>query len=595
VADPQPGLPAGLREAGEDAFWTQELCRRFRPLSFWLIRWKDLKLGKLSWREVGEEGPLERGYHAEIRFGREGDRDAHLLKCLRQVARTGKPLRATLHGLHDFFYPLYPGKKGDGVIYATQYLDQPLAADHCRRAWTALTGRGASGADPEYARFARVLGAMPVLDAPAEQALEAHLDYFAAFLRGEPRLKSRRERALDLRARALLPGLLPADWVRLALGLDSWRPAPWHYEQGIAPWVTEELGITRIPNACVALAPSFAAGQLQDPVERGLELRRFQREASQWARGQGEAVAAPWEEHAVSLLLHAPGKGDAALRRPRELAQAARAWCRSRFGWRLRAGIGPVQRSGEILGPSWRAALAALHQAVALDQEQREGAGARPPLSARGAWLELRAAIGGGGDNVRAAIEQTLQAVLAEGEGRLDYCRGLLIAGWQELQARSGAKGPEHALQSASDLPQLLAAFREAALDLGLRLALGQAAPRALRLRQALRFVDEHLAEPLRLGAVAGRFGFSVPVFCRHWKEATGETFLGRLQRLRAQRAAELLRGGRLGLESVAGRSGFASVPALIRAFRKTHGMTPGAYREKKSWRFAKDETISKK
>ena len=601
MADQYESLPASLREQGEDAFWTQELCRRFRPISFWLIRWNKLGLRDLSWREVGEEGWEERTYHAEIRFGKEPRRDAYILKNLGAAARTGKAQWGSLFGIRDAFYPVRLDKRAQNVVlYAPQFLDEAPTPAFAAKAWAELSGRVASGADPDYAHFARILASLPVLEPSALRALEAHLAYFAAFLAGAKRLRPLRERALKMRSEALLPSLLPSDWVSLALGIRPWRPVPWHYERGIASWVTEEIGITQVPNACLALAPAVEEQGLSDPVERFLELRRFQREAAVWARSQDECVAAPWEEHGVTLLAHAPGSEAQAQRHLQGLAQAARAWCQQRFGWRLRAGVGPRLNGGGALGPSWEAAVAALHKAVALDHDL-EMAERRPPgaEASRPALLELKAALDGGEEALRAALEVFLQAVLREGQGRLDYCRGLLQAAWQEL-ALSAAR---HSLALSAlpawvlalDLPQLLVGFRQGVLSLGEGGRAGKRAPQERRLRACLEFLKERHAQTLRLPELAARFGFSVPVFCRRFKAATGETLGQHLRRLRVEHAAQILRSTRLDLESIAKRTGFEKAPALIRAFRQSQGLTPGAYRSKQALKLNRKPLRDKK
>ena len=469
-------------------------------------------------------------------------------------------------------------------------MDEAPTSALVAQAWTDLSGRKPVGSDPDYAHFARILASLPVLGSAALRALEAHLKYFAAFIAnvGLKRLKPLRQQALKLRAEALLPSLLPVDWVNLALGSQPWRPVPRHYEKGIAPWVTEEVGITQIPNVCLALSPALESTDSLDPVQRFLELRKFQRELATWARSQSECVAAPWEEHGATLLTYAPGTSAQAHKHLQALAQAARTWCQQSFGWRLRVGLGPRQTEGGALGPSWVAAMAALHRAVALDHDL-ELAESRPlPVAAsRSVLLELKAALEGGEEALRLALEVYLQAILREGQGRLDYCRGILHGAWQELALsaarHSQAEGQRGDWILAPDLPQLLVGFRQGVLALGEGSRAGKRAPQERRLRHCLDFLREKHAEPLRLPLVAARFGFSVPVFCRRFKAATGETLGQHLRRLRVEHAAQLLRSTHLDLESIARRCGLERAATLIRIFRMTQGMTPGIYRRKQA------------
>jgi len=65
----------------------------------------------------------------------------------------------------------------------------------------------------------------------------------------------------------------------------------------------------------------------------------------------------------------------------------------------------------------------------------------------------------------------------------------------------------------------------------------------------------------------------------RSFRAGTGETLGARLRRLRAHRAAELIRTTPTPLIEVAAECGFAHQAHMTRVFRSLFGTTPGRYR----------------
>ena len=66
-----------------------------------------------------------------------------------------------------------------------------------------------------------------------------------------------------------------------------------------------------------------------------------------------------------------------------------------------------------------------------------------------------------------------------------------------------------------------------------------------------------------------------------YFKQLTGVTFTAYLNRVRIERACELLRSeSRLSINEVAARCGYNSASQFISTFEKLMGLTPGAYRK---------------
>lgn len=87
------------------------------------------------------------------------------------------------------------------------------------------------------------------------------------------------------------------------------------------------------------------------------------------------------------------------------------------------------------------------------------------------------------------------------------------------------------------------------------------------------------LALDVRLEDLAGLVHLSRYHFLRKFHATTGMTPHRYLVRLRVERGAQLLRTTRLTVLDVASRCGYASPGRFSDAFRRHHGLTPGAYR----------------
>lgn len=99
------------------------------------------------------------------------------------------------------------------------------------------------------------------------------------------------------------------------------------------------------------------------------------------------------------------------------------------------------------------------------------------------------------------------------------------------------------------------------------------------RLGRALQLMAARPDEELPIERLAEAAALSPFHFHRVWTAMMGETVAETRRRLRLQRAAADLLRGRLPLERVARRAGYAGVAAFGRAFRAAHGVAPAAYR----------------
>lgn len=93
-----------------------------------------------------------------------------------------------------------------------------------------------------------------------------------------------------------------------------------------------------------------------------------------------------------------------------------------------------------------------------------------------------------------------------------------------------------------------------------------------------LRFIREHLAEPMNVETLLIEFGVSRRTLETRFREAIGRTPLQEIHRLRIRLGAQYLARGGMTVQEVATRVGFASARRFGDAFAKEMGKTPAAY-----------------
>ncbi len=100
------------------------------------------------------------------------------------------------------------------------------------------------------------------------------------------------------------------------------------------------------------------------------------------------------------------------------------------------------------------------------------------------------------------------------------------------------------------------------------------------QLRRIEEHVRESLASTLSIGALAALCGISSGHLMRAFKQTTGETVHGYVERMRLTRAQQLLSETEMPLKSIAVELGFSTPSSFSFAFRRATGGTPAGYRE---------------
>ncbi len=105
----------------------------------------------------------------------------------------------------------------------------------------------------------------------------------------------------------------------------------------------------------------------------------------------------------------------------------------------------------------------------------------------------------------------------------------------------------------------------------------------ARRLRDAMAFIEDNLSRPLSLGDIARVAGLSVSQFNVQFRRSVGVPVHQYVIRRRVDRAAGLLRDGRLSINQVAMEVGFCHQSHLARHMRRILGVAPSDVRDRAS------------
>jgi AraC-like DNA-binding protein len=100
------------------------------------------------------------------------------------------------------------------------------------------------------------------------------------------------------------------------------------------------------------------------------------------------------------------------------------------------------------------------------------------------------------------------------------------------------------------------------------------------RLHFVLQYIHEHLTERIVVDTLSRKAYLSRNIFFKWFKEQFGITPLEYITRERIRLARELLAQEKYTIAQVSLQCGFTDVNYFVRTFKKSEGLTPGAYRE---------------
>ncbi len=101
---------------------------------------------------------------------------------------------------------------------------------------------------------------------------------------------------------------------------------------------------------------------------------------------------------------------------------------------------------------------------------------------------------------------------------------------------------------------------------------------RIRHLKQVLRFIEEHYAEPITLAQLANEAHMSSKYFCRFFRQMTRRTPIDYLNYYRVECACHELSTTEKSVTEVALDCGFNDISYFIKIFRRHKGVSPGKY-----------------
>ncbi|MCK6470819.1 MAG: AraC family transcriptional regulator [Planctomycetes bacterium] len=149
--------------------------------------------------------------------------------------------------------------------------------------------------------------------------------------------------------------------------------------------------------------------------------------------------------------------------------------------------------------------------------------------------------------------------------------------------ASTGAREGEFPLRALAGRRRLALELLDVVLSVSvLRPDAARRLVRHARIEPVLRYMESHLGAPVPRGTLARMAHLSESRFHDVFRAATGQAPLAYWQRLRLQRAQELLIAGSDSIADVASACGFGDAFHFSRLFKAFCGLSPRAYREQR-------------
>ena len=99
-------------------------------------------------------------------------------------------------------------------------------------------------------------------------------------------------------------------------------------------------------------------------------------------------------------------------------------------------------------------------------------------------------------------------------------------------------------------------------------------------IEDVMRYIRDHINEPLNRERLAAVAGFSMPHFHRVFTAHVGESAASYVRRLRLERAGRKLRMGAVDITQVALAAGYDTHAAFSKAFKQQFGLSPREFRQ---------------
>jgi AraC-like DNA-binding protein len=466
-----------------------------------------------------------------------------------------------------------------------------------RERWFSLSGGEARVADANFAQYLAETLSTLTLEGTLPAALERVAARFATLILGEG----------DATAIAAEVDVLRQQLIQARAADRIWQAARAMVSEGTNPiWARHHygelraFGIEQVPECAVVTFAQTRKPDL-DSLEDVLCRDAFQRACVALGRRHGNIVCGQVGSQGVVFLVAQTGSARRVKSKLGDLADEAAALAR-RFGFRLHAGIGEVEGTAP-LSARYRTAVAAAESALSRGERvvYGEPRAQRSAERLRVLRRELGAAVRDRPRLLSARFERYAEAALGHAGYRFESARAELAAGLERLAEPLLASGfldqrafgdlwssVERETEGVATVKDLMLAYRRAVEAIETVVQNPTSSRRDRSVRQAQRFVREHLGDPLTIHQVARAAGFSSDHLWRVFKKREGVSLARYLRAQRLSRAKQMLKDSHLSIEQVQKLCGFRSRTTFHRVFKKTLGVTPLEYREASGLRSAR-------
>jgi len=516
-------------------------------------------------------------------------RYAYNYRCFERVLRAGAPLLGTHAGFSDLFVPIDDTTEVRRVLVAGPFATSHATASEIVGRYYAIARSRGRLSDPAFAQYVAATLSTLTLEGSLLGAFQRLLASFGALVSGvgDPSALAAEAEAMRLK---LFEARFSERMWEAARGLvDDWKTRT-------LPAIGSEplayLGVHRVPRH-VLVGSLIAVEKDPDPLALLLRCHSFQRACAATARKVGNMLAGQAGDHGVFFLADFAGSRARTISKLRDLATRAAASAR-RFGLRLHAGADVTVDA--TLPARYRSALAnaerAADQGVLIVYD--EPLSGRPDRALAKLRYELARGIEARPDLLDARFENYIETALALTGNRIESLRHELDAGLERFTEPLLATGAfdekgfdgfaatrARAVARATTTAALIAPYRKFILDIRGAVEHSIGARQERGTQRAVAFIREHLSEQLTLSQVARLAGFAPGYFSKLFKQNEGTTFQRYLLALRLERAAEMLKGTKLGIERVRQLSGFRNRAYFNRAFKKAMGVSPRDHRRR--------------
>ncbi|HEV8245013.1 MAG TPA: hypothetical protein VGP93_04570, partial [Polyangiaceae bacterium] len=374
----------------------------------------------------------------ELSQGLEQARTEYNLAYVELARRTRRTQIGHRAGFADLFVPVVDDQSVEGVLVCGPILDQQPSADALKREWQQISGALVDPDDETFLRYVRSVLDSHVFEGRSFEMLVSHVQGLASAMAGTSLRPAKRDMRSWLALRSRVPEV--SMWDVASELVDPHTNARW-----IASYRGTDrslLGIARMPNYVVTVAPFFRDAAMLDAAELMLRTHVFQRTCAALASELPNTIAGRLGAEAAFFLTHiATERKDRARSRLVALGERLRRLIRQKLDTDVVCGFSSLAVHGGELPVRYDEAMWAvlwgLHKNEALTFHADTGQKSASPTAGlyRSSRVLCESFARGGRRETAVAAQRVVKDVLWISSGSLEVMRSHFLQILWELLA----------------------------------------------------------------------------------------------------------------------------------------------------------------